>query len=334
MSNKDLVYRAINSSETDRVPFYLMLRAEVEQEVEDELGVEDVNAAIGSSLEIINTGFSDSLMDKIAENEYRDRFGVYHSSAGVGDSASPIQNPLNEVDDLSKLQFPDPAEGKLFEGLSSLSSERFSLAVKYCGLFERAWFLRGMENLMMDFYRNPEFVKELLDRIMEYNLGIIDEILEYPVDGIMLGDDWGGMDNLLMGPEIWDQFIKPRARQLYRKVNESGLQLFVHSCGNIKELLPDLIEMGVDVINPVQVLAMNPLEIKQKYGDQVALFGGVSTQGVLPHGEPEEVKSAVRDAVNSLSQGGGFILAPDQELQMDVPMENILAFIETAKEFI
>jgi len=146
----------------------------------------------------------------------------------------------------------------------------------------------------------------------------------------MLGDDWDTQTGLIMNPEIGRMFIKPRVAKLYAEVKAAGLPVFIHSCGNIMEIIPDLIEIGVNVINPVQVIAIDPEEIKRKYGDKICLFGAVSTQKTFPYGTAEDMKKEVKH--KTLGKGGGYILAPDQELQMDVPIENIMAFIEAAKQ--
>lgn len=334
MTEKEIVKRSIQLIETERTPFYLMLRSEVEEELKKEMDVGNVNEAIGGSLEVINVGFSEALLKEVAPGEFEDHFGVRFRRTGPNSGVSPVDPPIKKANQLNDIEFPDPTDDRLFSPLESreLADDRFSLAVKYAGLFERAYFLRGMDNLYMDFYRNPEFVEELLDRILGYLLSIVNRMLEYDVDGVMIGEDWGGQDKLLFNPKTWRKFIKPRVEKLYAKIKASGLPVFLHSCGNIESIIPDLIEIGVNVINPLQVLAMNPFEIKEKYGDKVAFFGGVSTQ-ILPFSTPAEVKDMVKKTLEKMSRGGGYILAPDQEIQRDVPLENIFAFIEAAKEY-
>lgn len=334
MNGKERVEAAIDRQPTDAVPYYLMRRPEVEEKLQAYLGVDDVDTAIGSSLDLFSTGAHMPLdQSELRPGEvFRDEFGVGYAWTKRG-GACPRYHPLEEAS-LKGFAFPDPRAPERFANVQAhihASSERFVLAVKYCGLFERAWFLRGMTNLCVDFYVNTGFVNDLLDRLTEFNLGIVQELVKFDVDGIMLGDDWGSQTDLIMGPRIWRSFFKPRLAKLYAEIKAAGLPVFVHSCGNIMSIIPDLIEIGVDVINPIQVIAMDPEEIKRRYGDTLSLFGGVSTQHTFPYGTPEDVKNEVKQRLEVLGDGGGYILAPDQELQMDVPIENIVAFVEAAR---
>ncbi len=348
MNAKERVQKALKFQSTDAIPYYLMRRPEVDEKLQEYLGVKDVNREIGSSLYLLqvpilpkdtDTDFdflgSASEKNSIDSNKtYMDEFGVGYEVTERG-GACPRFHPLAETPSLKNFKLPNPLIEKRFEKMQKQidkNKDLFILAVKYCGLFERAWFLRGMENLLIDFYENPNFVNDLLDQLLEYNLAIVKELLHFNIDGIMLGDDWGTQTNLVMSPQIWRQFIKPRVAKLYAEIKAAGLPVFIHSCGNIMQIIPDLIEIGVDVINPVQVIAMDPEEIKKKYGNKICLFGAVSTQRTFPYGTPEDVKREVKQRIKTLGKGGGYILAPDQELQMDVPIENIIAFIEAARK--
>jgi len=135
-----------------------------------------------------------------------------------------------------------------------------------------------------------------------------------------------------MSPDHWREFIKPRLATLFARVKAEGLFTFLHSCGNVSEIIPDLIEIGLDVLHPIQPEAVDIALLKAEYGDKLAFYGGISTQRTLPHGTPEEVAAAVRQTVDVMSKGGGYILAPGITLQHDVPLENILAFILAAEE--
>ena len=325
MNGKERVKKALRFQSTDIVPHYLMRTPEVEEKLQKYLGVEDIDRKIGSSLYLF--------VVPTLPNDVKDEFNVGYESTKIG-GACPRFHPLAERASLRNFKLPDPLIEKRYEKIQEqidANKDQFILAVKYCGLFERAWFLRGMENLCIDFYENPNFVHDLLDQLLEFNLAIVKELTHFKIDGIMLGDDWGSQESLIMNPQIWRLFIKPRIAKLYAEIRAAGLPVFIHSCGNIMSIIPDLIEIGVNVINPVQVIAMDPEEIKEKYGKKISLFGGVSTQKTLPYGTPEDVQKETRQRIKVLGEEGGYILSPDQDLQTDVPMKNIMAFIEAAK---
>ncbi len=152
------------------------------------------------------------------------------------------------------------------------------------------------------------------------------------IDGMLLGSDWGSQLDLLMSPAAWEDMIRPGEQKEYDLVHSYGKDVWIHSCGNITKIIPSLIEMGVDVLNPIQPEAMDIEKLKSEYGDRISFWGGVGTQKILPMGTAEEVKEEVRRLRELMSPGGGYVLAPSQEIQGDVPADNIIAFIEAAKE--
>lgn len=198
----------------------------------------------------------------------------------------------------------------------------------FISLFERAWTLRGMENILMDMVLNPDFVEELLDRILDWNLAIIEQAAQYDIDGCRFGDDWGQQQGLIMGPKLWRKFLKPRLAGMYERVREKGRSAFIHSCGDVREIFPDLIEIGVNVFNPFQPEVMDVYEMKKKYGTELCFYGGLSTQRTLPYGTPHDVGGEARRLMKEIGVGGGYILGPAHSIPKDVPLENMLALIE------
>jgi len=197
--------------------------------------------------------------------------------------------------------------------------------------FEKANFARGIENFLADLGGEPEYAQKLLDFIIHKNLVMLENIVHTPgIDGILLGSDWGAQKDLLMSPKIWKTMIAPGEQKEYDLIHAAGLDVWVHSCGNIQRILPDLTEMGVDVLNPIQPECMDIYELKKLYGDKITFWGGISTQRTLPMGTTEEVAAEIRQVSAALSKGGGYITAPSQEIQEDVPFENLCTLIETA----
>jgi uroporphyrinogen decarboxylase len=196
-------------------------------------------------------------------------------------------------------------------------------------LFERAWSLRGFETFLMDLVLNIEFAEALLERITEIQVAVARRFVALGVDGGYFGDDYGAQKSLLFSPRIWRQLFKPRLARLFAVFREAGLPVIMHSDGDIAEILPDLVEIGLTVLNPVQPEVLDHGGLKQAFGDRLAFYGGVSTQTTLPHGSPREVRSAVEACVETLAgDGSGLVIAPSHRLTADIPMENVDALLE------
>jgi uroporphyrinogen decarboxylase len=197
-------------------------------------------------------------------------------------------------------------------------------------LYERAWTLRGMENLMMDFIDHPQFVHELLRAIADYNIAQAKEALKYDIDAVYFGDDWGQQRGLQMGPRTWREFIYPELRRMYGVVRGAGRFVMIHSCGDVDEVFDDLVAAGVNCFNPFQPEVMDVYTLLPQYRGRLAFHGGMSTQQTLPFGSVEEVR-AESTRLLDLGGDGGFIFAPAHDVEGDVPLENMLAAIDTVQ---
>lgn len=199
--------------------------------------------------------------------------------------------------------------------------------------FEKAYFARGIENFLADMAGEPEYAKSLLDMIIRKNIVMLENIVNIPeIDGILLGSDWGSQKSLLMSPDVWHEMIAPGERREYDLIHGGGKDVWVHSCGNVEAIMGDLVTMGVDVLNPVQPECMDLAKIKREHGEMLTFWGGVSTQRTLPYGTPDEVRTEISQVAGILGQGGGYILAPAQSIQADVPYENARAMIHEAQK--
>jgi len=202
-------------------------------------------------------------------------------------------------------------------------------------IFELAWAMHGMENLMVAFYDNPEFVNRLFDEITARRQAMARQLVKAGVDVLRLGDDVGCQRGMMMHPEIWRAFLKPRLAsiiELARK-DRPGIPVFYHSDGDVREIIGDLIEIGVTILNPVQPECMDPFEIKKQYGDRLTLWGTIGTQTVFPFGTPEQMRQLVKEYMEALAPGGGYVIGPTHSLNDDVPWENIAAFYEAVERF-
>ncbi len=332
MTKKETVIEAIQLRETPNVPYHMDFTPPAREMLKEYYDTEDVDRAVGNYILWLSWHPSlDFRGRKLAGGLIQDEFGVIWND--LPDNRGYVEHhPLDESD-LSGYEFPDPYAPGRFKGIRErmeAHSDLFLLA--WTGdLFERAHFLRGLDYLLMDLHLNPQFVHDLLDNILKFLLGNVSQLAELGVDGIFLSDDYGHQHSLLMSPDHWREFIKPRLRKLFARIKAEGLFAFLHSCGNVSEIVPDLVEIGLDVLHPIQPEAMDIASLKANYGDKLAFYGGISTQQTLPRGTPEEIEAEVRQTVQLMAKGGGYILAPGITLQGDIPLENILAFVRAAQ---
>ena len=198
--------------------------------------------------------------------------------------------------------------------------------------FEKAYFARGIENFLSDMVGEPEYAKKLLDTIIRKNMVMLENIINIPeIDGVLLGSDWGSQKSLLMSPNIWHELIEPGEKMEYDLIHSAHKDVWVHSCGNVEQIMGDLINLGVDVLNPLQPECMDIKRIKKQFGDKLTFWGGISTQQTLPYGTPEEVRRETDEVAKFMRTNGGYILAPSQEIQADVTYENLRMLIDSAR---
>ncbi|MGI6174493.1 MAG: uroporphyrinogen decarboxylase family protein [Christensenellales bacterium] len=198
--------------------------------------------------------------------------------------------------------------------------------------WEKVYGCRGIENFLCDMAADPEWAQSMLVLIIRKNMVMLENVLPAgDFDGVLLGSDWGTQRALIMSPAMWRRMIKAGEQQEYDLVHKYNKDVWIHSCGNIEALMGDLCEMGIQVLNPVQPECMDIAMLKREYGDKICYFGGISTQNILPYGTPEDVKRETERVIALMAKGGGYITAPSQEIQVDVPYENLRMLIDTAR---
>jgi uroporphyrinogen decarboxylase len=263
-------------------------------------------------------------------------FDLYHS---------PLAGDIG-IADVRRYPWPDPTDPHRFTRLRAdcervVVEERRASACKgiIAGTLETALWMRGFERFFMDMLEDTALAGAILDKVLEIKLRYWEAVLSRIgdiLDVVYDADDYGGQIAPLVAPETWRRLIKPRISELYAFVHaKSRARVFLHSDGAIRSLIPDLIEAGVDALNPVQFTAagMDLSELKAEFGRELSFWGGgVDTQGVLPRGTPQQVRDHVRRCVETLMPGGGYVFATVHNIQADVPAENILAMWETLRE--
>ena len=271
--------------------------------------------------------------EPLGDDLWRDGFGVVWDRS-VDKDIGVVKAYLLPEPTLADYQFPDPLAPRCFEDIPrAIASGQDGFRVFSIGfsLYERAWTLRGMENLMMDFYEHPAFVHELLGAIADHHIVQIRKALEYDIDAVYFGDDWGSQLGLQMGPDCWRTFIKPQLKRLYGEVRRAGRMVTIHSCGKVDELFDDLIEIGLNGFNPFQPEVMDVDALIRKYRGRLTFIGGLSTQKTLPYGTVEDVRRETRKLLE-MGRDGSYVFAPAHAVEGDVPLENMLAFIEEVQK--
>lgn len=328
-TRRDAVIDALAHRPPRWVPWSMWFTSEARERLEGHFGprteeVLDPHVAwVGSA----------DLAEPLPGSRVRDRWGVVWDRSKDGD-IGVVEGRLLPEPDLSLLRLPDPADPRLWDGLAArcaANAGRYRVFGIGFSLWERAWTLRGMEELMTDLADAPEFVEGLLDAIADWNIAVARRALEHDIDAVYFGDDWGSQRGLLTGLRSWRRFVLPRIRRMYGAVRGAGRQVFIHSCGDVDELFPDLVEAGVTCFNPFQPEVMDVHALAGRWHGRLAFHGGLSTQRTLPYGSAAEVV-AETGALLARGAGGGYLFAPAHAVEGDVPLENLLAMIDRVRD--
>ena len=294
---------------------------------------------------LIDTPSSDAATNK--EDIFVDQWGVTRKIEGG--YASIIEHPLQEatLEDLEGYAWPDPEEDYDFHGLNDLARELYDekeFAIVGCmgspgNLFEQSWYLRGLSEFLMDLMVNKDFAHSLLSKILEIRKKnaklFLREVGDY-LDVFQLADDLAMQNGPLMSPELYREMIKPYQIELFQFVrNLTKAKIYFHSCGSVAKLLDDLIDVGVQILNPVQVSAngMETDQLKRRFGKKLSFWGAIDTFKILPKGSIQDVQHEVKKTICDLAPGGGYVLAPVHNLQPDIPPENIIAMYQAASKY-
>jgi uroporphyrinogen decarboxylase len=265
---------------------------------------------------------------------FRDYFGVVWNKT-VDKTLGIVSEYRFREPSFGDYRFPDAADLPVYATIRRNNGrypEVFHMFSIGFALFERAWSLTGMEELMVWMLTEPAFIHELLDRITTYNIALINAAADIGgLDCVHLGDDWGSQHGPLISPETWREFIKPRFKKTCDAIKARGLSVSLHCCGNVEVLMPEIVECGVDVFDPFQPEAMDIWKLHRDFGDRIAFWGGLSVQSTFPCGTEEDIREEGERLIREMGRKGGYVLAPSHALTGDIPPQNISAFIDLAR---
>lgn len=331
MTPRERVVAAIEHRETEYVPYVIPIDPEVVGRLNAYYGSEKWRGRIEGFFQGAGVSWGS---EREGKSRWTDAFGVVWEDAPGAGAWHSVDVPLKEPT-LRGYEFPRLLPEQELERMRQVFAsphERYRHVNIGMMFFERAWALRGMENILMDFPLHPEFAHELFERLMEIHLDLIDRLAELAIDAIRFGDDFGGQHGLIMGTPVWREFLRPRLAKMYARAHEHGFDVWIHSCGDNSPVIEDLIEIGVDVFNPFQPEAQDVYAMKRQVGERITFEGGIGTQELLPRGTPEGIRAEVQRLCREIGRGGGFIISPTKPIMPDVPTENAVACVEAILE--
>ncbi len=330
VNRRQLVLKALAKEEPFPLPYHLDLTDAARATLAEHFGDPDFEETVGNAVALARN----ETFTEIDEGHEQDMFGVVWRKDPQGDFGQVVDYQLTEPS-LKGYEFPKPDEAvvrRKCEALAARQPRQFTMYTIGFSLFERAWTLRGMENILMDFVLHPEFVDALLEHIVQYNCEVMDIVCQYPeIDGIFFGDDWGQQHGLIMGPAHWRRFLRPHLQTMYSYAQRRSRYVAQHSCGDIAAVFPDLVELGLDIYNTFQPEIFDIAAMKRTYGRDLTFYGGISTQVLLPKEPPDIVRGEMRRIMDLLGREGGYIVAPTHAMPHDIPLENMLAFLDVVQ---
>lgn len=360
MKHRDRVITALNHEEPDRCPMQISFTPEFANRLEADLKLKDLGFhnphGGGNTYELERALDEDMLLTSVGwvngyyqngyqdVDSYQDEWGVtwrsiqYQTRFGAGKYTEPFGHPLADDGKLDAYSAPDPDRPSLYAEaervIHDYKDEHWIVGVTPTTIFETAWALRGYEQLLVDMAIDQAKANQVLDFPYLYHMAVTQNLVRLGVDMIWLGDDVGGQNSMLMSPKMWRMYLKPRMAELIASLRAINplIKIAYHTDGVVYPIIPELIEIGIDVLNPVQPMAMDPEKLKADYGDKLCFWGSIDIQQTMPFGTPEEVKAEVRTRLKTIGRGGGLLIGPTHNLQLDTPLENFWAMVDTIRK--
>ncbi len=341
MNSRDRVQCALNHERADRCPVFASFVPETVEKLRAATGSEepDIGVFLGNDMVKDCVGLELSFYGQ-PYPEYTDAWGIRwrYQENDFGVYTEIAEHPLaGEMSKLDSFVIPDPQKDGQYDNFRRMKElygqDKWMVGSSQISIFEAAWYLRGLDQFFMDMAAEPAYAEALMDKVMQFPLGASGKYVDLGADMVWFGDDVSMQRGMMISAEMWRKFLKPRYAVLFAEVKRANpaVKIAYHSCGNCEAILDDMIEIGLDVLNPLQPLAIDPVMVKQKYGKRLALFGGMCVQQTMPFGTCEQIKQEVNRLKEGCGKEGGYILAPAHHIQADTPVEHIMAFYEAAK---
>jgi len=356
MKHRDRVITALNHEQPDRCPLQVSFTPEFADRLRLELNARtgkshnphgggntyDLERALGEDMLLTSVGWANSYYQQLGD--YTDEWGIgwksvdYETPYGRGFYTEIAHNPLAEDSAINTYKPPDPQRPELYleaeRVIRDFKNEYWIVGVTVTTIFECAWALRGYERMLSDFLLKPDLAEAILDLPYQYHLAAAKRLVQMGVDMIWVGDDVGAQKAMLISPKMWRKFLKPRLADFIAEIKIINPQLKVayHSDGVIYPIIPELIEIGIDVLNPIQPASMDPAQLKEQFGDRLCFWGTIDEQYTLPFGSPEQVRAEIIHRLKTVGRRGGLILGPTHHVQLDTPLENFWSMVHTITE--
>lgn len=353
MKPRERVWMALNHETPDRCPFQASFTPEFAQRLRRHLQVKQQKAhnphgggntyelerRLGEDMLLVSVGWANAYYQQ--SGAYTDEWGVawksiaYETPFGIGHYTEPVGHPLTGDREVLSYRGPDPHRAELYEAaesaLQNFKDEYWIVGVTVTTIFECAWALRGYERLLSDFILDPDRAEHILEIPYRYHLAAAKRLVEMGVDMIWIGDDVGAQSRMLISPRHWRKYLKPRMANFIAELKaiNPDVKVAYHSDGFIYPIIPELIEIGLDVLNPVQPASMDPARLKREFGQKLCFWGSIDEQYTLPFGSPEAIRTEVLTRLKTIGANGGLILGPTHHVQLDTPMENFCAMVDT-----
>lgn len=338
MNSKERVFTALDHKKPDRVPIQASFVPQLERKLEERFKLKGPELHIGLGDDMLLSWVS------MATGFYQEETETYQCEWGITWKwtdiyTEPYIHPLSDDSKVMPYQTPDPLRDNRYDEVRELirnyGNEFPIMGCIATTIFEAAWYLRGFDKVLVDLYENKDIINNLLDKTMNFHMQAGLKFIEEGVDLLWVGDDFGSQEGMIISPAMWREFFKWRYAMMFEnfKKKNPNIKIAYHSCRNIMPIIPELIEIGVDILNPIQPRAMDPAEVKKKFGKKLCFWGGIDIQYVLPFGTRKEVEDEVKLRISQLDGDGGLILSPAHNIQVDTSIENVLAFYEAAKKY-
>jgi len=355
IKHRDRVLMALNHQQPDRCPIQISFTPEFAARLRQDIGnnhksghnphgggnTYELERMLDQDLLLTSVGWANSYYSQPCKpgEGYTDEWGIgwkaaeYETKFGKGIYTEMVGHPLSEDSAIDSYTPPDPTRPELYleaeRVIRDYKDEYWIVGVTVTTIWETAWALRGLEKMLMDLVLNPKLAERILDIPYNYHLTAAKKLVEMGVDMIWIGDDVGAQEAMIISPAQWREVFKPRMAAFIRTLKEinSEVKVAYHCDGNLYQIIPDLIEIGLDILNPIQPACMDPAKVKEDFGSKLSFWGTLDEQYTLPFGSVSDIENEVEQRLNTIGKNGGLILGPTHHVQLDTPMENFWAMV-------